>query len=99
MSAPKFFISKSAVRTFKQSAQRHLDNVSSSHLSESIAAAFDFRTHAALLSSLEGRTTTEAQKPSNTRLVQRLHQLGYTSVPDDLRLLPELDHSYTPFQR
>lgn len=98
MSLPKFFISKSALRTFKKGTQRHLDNVPSSHLSEGIAAAFDFRTHAALRSALERSTTTETQRPSNFRLVQRLHQLGHTSIPDNLRLLPEFKHSYTPFR-
>lgn len=99
MSVPTFFISKSAVRTLKQSAKRRLDDVPSSHLSEGIAAALGFKTHAALRSALEGRATAEAQKPGNTLLVQRLHQLGHTSVPDDLRLLPEFEHSYTPFRR
>jgi hypothetical protein len=98
MSPPKIFISKSAIRTFKKGAQRYFDSVPSSHLSEGIAAAFDFRTHAALRSALEGCATTETQRPSNSRLVQRLHQLGHTSIPDDLRLLPELEHSYTPFR-
>ncbi|BCB72815.1 hypothetical protein HMEPL2_31660 [Vreelandella aquamarina] len=98
MSDSTFFVSKSAVRALKQSAQRHVRGVSSSHLSEGVAAALGFKTHAALRAALEGRATAEAQKPSNARLVQRLRQLGYASVPDDLRLLPEFEHSYSPFQ-
>lgn len=98
MSLPQFFISNSAVRTLKKSAQRYLPAVSSSHLSEGIAAAFDFRTNAALRSALEGRATAEVKRPNNRLLVQRLHQLGHTSVPVDLRLLPEFEHSYTPLR-
>lgn len=99
MSANTFFVSKSAVRTLKKTAHQLLTDVPSAHLSEAIAASLGFKTQAALRSALEGHTTTEAQKPSNFRLVQRLHELGHTSVPDDLRLLPELNHSYSPFKR
>lgn len=99
MSVPKFFISKSAVRTLKKSAQRRLDHVSSSHLSEGIAAALGFKTHAALRSALKDCATTETQKPANSLLVQRLHQLGHTSVPNGLLVMPEFKHSYTPFRR
>lgn len=98
MSVSTFFVSKSAVRTLKQSAQRGLRDVSSSHLSEGVAAALGFKTHAALRAALADRATTEAQKPSNAVLVQRLRQLGYASIPDDLRLLPQFEHSYTPFR-
>lgn len=98
MSLPKFFISKSAVRKFKQSARRHLDGVPSAHLTEGIAAAFDFRTNAALRSAFNGCATAEAKRPNNRQLVQRLHQLGHTAVPNDLQILPEFKHSYTPFR-
>lgn len=56
-----------------------------------------FRTHAALRAALADNATAEAQKPSNARLVQRLRQFGY-AAPDDLRLLPEFEHSYSPFK-
>lgn len=98
MSASTFFISEAALRHLKQKAQSGLTGVPSSHLSEGIAAALGFKTHAALRAALAGHETAEAEKPSNARLVQRLRQLGHT-VPDDLILLPELRHSYTPFKR
>lgn len=74
-----------------------MQGVSSSHLSEAVAAALGFKTHAALRAALAGDSTAEAQKPSNARLVQRLRQFGY-AAPDDLRLLPEFEHSYSPFK-
>lgn len=97
MTVPTFFISEAALRHLKQRAQRGVSDVSSSHLSEAIAAALGFKTHAALRAALAGQATAEAQKPSNARLIQRLRQLGY-SAPDDLRLLPEFEHSYSLFK-
>lgn len=98
MSASSFFVSAASVRYLKQSAQRHVTGVSSAHLSEALAAALGFNTHAALRAALADRPTASAQKPSNARLVRRLRQLGYERVPDDLRPLPELDRSYSPFK-
>lgn len=97
MTVSTFFVSETALHTLKQKVQRRVNGVSSSHMSEAIAAALGFKTHAALRTALAGRATTEAQKPSNARLVQRLRQFGY-AAPDDLRLLPELDRSYSPFK-
>lgn len=98
MSDSTFFVSEAAVRNLKHAAERRVSGVSSSHLSESIAAALGFRTHAALRTALNGRATIEVPKPSNAKLVRRLRQLGYATAADDLRPLPELDHSYTPFR-
>ena len=97
MTVSTFFVSEAALRTLKQRAQRGVKGVSSSHLSEAVAAALGFNTHAALRAALAGRATAEAQKPSNARLVQRLRQFGY-AAPDDLQLLPEFEHSYSPFK-
>lgn len=97
MSMSTFFVSEAALRTLKQRAQRGVSGVSSSHMSEAVAAALGFKTHAALRAALTAHPTTEAQKPSNARLVKRLRQFGY-AAPDDLRLLPEFEHSYTPFK-
>ena len=97
MTVSTFFVSETALRTLKQRAQRGVKDVSSSHLSEAVAAALGFKTHAALRTALAGRATTEARKPSNARLVQRLRQFGY-AVSDELRLLPEFEHSYSPFK-
>lgn len=96
MTAHTFFFSESSLRYLKRSARRGVSGVPSSHLSEAIAAALGFRTHAALRAALAGKATAEAQKPSNARLIQRLQQLGH-NVPDDLQLLPEFEHSYFPF--
>jgi hypothetical protein len=92
MSSSTFFLSEAALRNYKQSALRRVNGVSSSHMSEAVAAAFGVNTHAALRAALAGRATFEVQKPSNARLIQRLRQLGY-GAPDDLRLLPDLDQS------
>jgi hypothetical protein len=98
MSVSTFFVSEAAVRNLKHGAERRISGVSSSHLSEGIAAALGFKTHAALRAALDGQATIEVPKPSNVRLAQRLRQLGHTTVPDDLRLVPELKHSYTPYR-
>lgn len=97
MSTSTFFISASALRTLKQTAKRSVPSVSSSHLSEGIAVALGFRTHAALRAAFTGRTTVEVQKPDNTRLMGRLRQLGYV-VPESFQVVPEFKHSYLPFR-
>lgn len=98
MSDSTFFVSEAAVRNLKQIAGKRVRGVSSSHLSEGVAAALGFRTNAALRSALSGRSTALVQKPSNARLIERLRELGYPNVPSDLHLLPELNQSYTPFR-
>lgn len=97
MTAPTFFFSESSVRYLKQRALRRVSGISSSHLSEAIAAALGFKTYAALCAALAGKATAEALKPSNARLVQRLRQFGY-NAPDDLQLVPEFERSYSPFR-
>ena len=52
MSDSTFFVSAAAVRNLKQSAQHRARSVSSSHLSEALAAALGFKTHAALRAAL-----------------------------------------------
>ena len=96
MSEPTYFVTEAVIRNLKKQAERRLKGVRSAHMSEAVAAALGFRTHAALRSSLAGRKSTEASKPSNRRAIERLHQLGY-NPSEDLRLLPELDRSYSPF--
>lgn len=97
MSDSTFFVSAPAIRNLKLGAQRQLSGVASSHLSEGIAAALGFKTNASLRAALAGRVTVEVSKPSNRRLVQRLREIGY-GVPDDLRVVPELERSYSPFR-
>lgn len=97
MSDSTFFVSAAAVRNLKHFAQNRISGISSSHLSEALASALGFKTYAALRAALEGHTTIEVPKPSNTRMVRRLQAFGY-NVPADLRLVPEFEHSYTPFK-
>ncbi len=96
MSDSTFFVSAAAVRNLKHSAQHRISGVSSSHLSEALAMALGFKTYAALRAALDGRATVEVPKPSNARMVQRLKELGY-NAPQHLRLVPEFEHSYSPF--
>lgn len=98
MSASTMFLSEAALRHHKQLALKRTSVVSSSHMSEGIAAAFGFKTQAALRAAMKGNATIEVAKPDNKRLAERLRDLGY-AVPDDLALLPNLDVSYTPFKR
>lgn len=97
MSGSTFFVSEAAVRYLKQRAARRIDGVKSAHLSEAVAAALGFKTNAALRAALAHGKTTEATKPNNTLAVLRLRHLGY-QVPEDLKLVPELDQTYTPFK-
>jgi hypothetical protein len=97
MSESTFFVSEAAVRNLKGRAESRISGVSSSHLSEGVAAALGFQTHAALRAALAGRATIEVPKPSNVRLAQRLRQLGHNAA-NDLRVLPELEHSYSLFR-
>lgn len=92
-----FFVSSAAVRNLKHRAERRITGVSSSHLSEALAYSLGFKTHAALRAALATQPTAEASKPSNSRLAQRLRELGY-NAPDDLHLIPEFEHSYSPFR-
>jgi hypothetical protein len=96
MSGSTFFVSEAAVRNLKQKATSRIRGVGSAHMSEALAAALGFKTHAALRSALAHGKTTEVTKPNNTLAMQRLQQLGY-EVPPDLKLFPELDRSYSPF--
>lgn len=98
MSTSTFFVSQAAVRNLKEIAQRSVSQmlaggVSSAHLSEALAAALGFRTHAALRAALANGSTAEAQKPSNAQFLGRLRDLGYLSVRDDVNLLPDLNSS------
>lgn len=98
MSTSTFYISEASLRILKQQAQRRVSGISSSHLSEGVAAALGFKSHAALRAALNGHDTIEVQKPDNAKLIGRLRQLGYNNVRNDLKLLPELDRSYSPFR-
>ena len=76
MSGRTFFVTESALRNLKARAQRGVCGVSSSHMSEAVAAALGFKSHAALRAALSVGVTAEVQKPDNARLAVRLRQLG-----------------------
>ena len=61
MSEPTYFVTEAVIRNLKKQAERRFKGVRSAHMSEAVAAALGFRTHAALRSSLAGRKTTEAE--------------------------------------
>ena len=98
MSASPFFVSKFVVRNLKQVAVQSLPQISSSHVSEGIAAALGFKSYAALRSALSEHATALAQRPSNASMVHRLKQLGHVNRPDNLKVLLDLDRSYSPFK-
>lgn len=98
MSESTFFVSQAAVRNLKQIAAKRVPGIPSAHLSEGVAAALGFRTQAALRSAFAGRPTVRVDKPKNARLVERLREFGYEDLPGDLKLLPELNCSYSPFR-
>jgi hypothetical protein len=98
MSTSPYFVSESVVRNLKKIASRQIPNVPSSHLSEGVAAALGFNTHAALRAALAASATVQARNPSNATLALRLRQLGHLNVPNEPRVLPDLGKSYTPFR-
>lgn len=98
MSDSRFFVSHAAIRHLKSLAAHRISNVSSSHLSEAIAASLGFNTYAALRSAFAQRKTLEVSKPNNACLRERLAQFGYSEFPSG-NLLPELDCSYSPFRK
>lgn len=97
MSNSTFYVSHAAIRNLKALAAHRIPHVSSSHLSEAIAAALGFNTYAALRSAFAQRSTVEVSKPSNGRLRERLRRFGYSAFPS-VNLLPEFDCSYSPFK-
>lgn len=97
MTTTTFFLSKEAFRNLKSIASHQTyQKIKSSHLSESIATALGFKTYAALQTKLKKQKTIEVPKPNNQLLIQRLNELGYANLPQELKLLPNLTKSYTP---
>ena len=73
------FLTLENCRFVKRSLSERLPQVKSTHLSEALAAALGFRTHAALLAALK---TTTPERPAlaqvdQDRMQERLCQLGY----------------------
>ena len=81
--------------TLKYRLRQEYTEVSSSHLSEALAAALGYRTHAALKKDLDGINPSNLTHCllDDTAFVQRLVSLGYSDDPEfsfELLDLPEV---------
>jgi len=79
---PLFFLTPDNCEFAKRAMRARLPMVKSAHLTEALAAALDFRTHAALLAAVK---LSDPRRPvlvqaDPARLSGRLQQLGYESV-------------------
>lgn len=75
-----FALSSTSVRSLKHALQDRFPTVKSSHLSEAIAVAAGFRTHAALRAFTESTTAVPIVFLQEKLFVQRLHTLGYPGI-------------------
>ena len=75
-----FALSQATVRSLKNALQDRLPFVKSAHLSESIATAAGFRTHAALLAYTSSTTAVPLVFLGEEAFVRRLHELGYAGI-------------------
>lgn len=81
-------LSELALAAIKKALRKHLPDVRSSHITEALAAALDFRTHAALLAILPAHTNDpEIRLLDDERFDQRLQAFGY---PPDIEFSFEL---------
>ncbi|WP_296581257.1 hypothetical protein [Xanthobacter sp.] len=78
-------------KALKRQLQRQVD-AKSAHLTEAIARACGFRTHAALQADMEGASAGLYVRFDNDAFRARLHELTGKSAPSHLDL-PELDRS------
>lgn len=79
---PAFFLTEDNCEFVKRQLRRRLTSIKSAHLTEALAAAFGFRTHAALRSALALPQTSRPPliDVNIHEWSSRLHQLGYESV-------------------
>jgi hypothetical protein len=75
-----FALSLKSVRLLKNALQDRFPSVKSAHLSEAIAAAAGYRTHAALLTYLGSTTAVPLAILQEEAFVHRLHELGYPGI-------------------
>ena len=76
-------LSASAVDALKKEVRRIYDERKSSHLTEALAAALGFNTHAALLAQLEAGSTDPLYGNLNEeKFDARMQALGYPSDPE-----------------
>lgn len=69
-------LSTDSLAQLKRETHKKLPEVKSSHLSEALAAAFGFRTNAALLASLTA--APQSRTPDIQLFTERLQRFGYT---------------------
>lgn len=75
-----FALSSTSVRSLKNALQDRFPSVKSSHLSEAIAAAAGYRTHAALLTYLGDTTVVPLVVLQEQPFIERLHKFGYSTI-------------------
>lgn len=79
-------LAEPSLAELKKSLRRDLAFVRSSHLSEAMAAALDFRTYASLLAALPAQVSDPTiQLLDNERFEARLREFGYQLADDDFR--------------
>lgn len=76
-----FALSSSSLRSLKNALQDRFPTIKSSHLSEAIAVAAGFRTHAALLTCRGSTTGVPLVVLQEQAFVERLHKFGYPGIP------------------
>jgi len=79
-------LAEPSLAALKKTLRKDLPDIRSSHLTEAMAAALDFRTHASLIATLPG----QASDPSillldNERFEARLGEFGYQLASDEFR--------------
>lgn len=75
-------LAKANIDCLKRAVRQRYPEVKSSHLSEAIAFALGFRTHAALLTAIDRETSDLSVRVwlDGNLLAERLHQLSYNNV-------------------
>lgn len=76
-----FALSSTTVRSLKNALQDRFPFVKSSHLSEAIAVAAGFRTHAALLTYTGSTAAVPVVALQEGPFIERLRDLGYPGIP------------------
>ena len=72
------------LRTFKGAIRQQLPRIGSSHISEAIARALDFKTHIGALAHIRGLATPEVRAFRHEPFVVRLAELGYAQWTNEI---------------
>lgn len=79
-------LAEPSLAALKKSLRKDLPDIRSSHLTEAMAAALDFRTYASLLAALPGQSADPGiLLLDNDRFEARLGEFGYLLVSDEFR--------------